>query len=69
MAHYFRGMGIKVIITGATGYVGEGVLLECLKSLQVEAVPHGFRSTFRTWCSPLNFPTFHPWRRGSITPC
>lgn len=38
MAHYFRGMGIKVIITGATGCVGEGVLLECLKSPQVEAV-------------------------------
>ncbi|HTE32349.1 MAG TPA: NAD-dependent epimerase/dehydratase family protein [Chryseolinea sp.] len=31
-------MGIKIIITGATGFVGEGVLLECLAHPQVEAV-------------------------------
>ncbi|PZF71059.1 NAD-dependent epimerase/dehydratase family protein [Taibaiella soli] len=31
-------MGIKVIITGATGMVGEGVLLECLKNPEVESV-------------------------------
>jgi hypothetical protein len=31
-------MGIKIIITGATGFVGEGVLLECLTHPQVEAV-------------------------------
>jgi uncharacterized protein YbjT (DUF2867 family) len=31
-------MGIKVIVTGATGMVGEGVLLECLADPQVEAV-------------------------------
>ena len=29
---------LKVIITGTTGYVGEGVLLECLKSDKVEKV-------------------------------
>lgn len=31
-------MGIKIIITGATGMVGEGVLLECLEHLEVEKV-------------------------------
>jgi hypothetical protein len=31
-------MGIKVIITGATGMVGEGVLLECLSHPDVERV-------------------------------
>jgi uncharacterized protein YbjT (DUF2867 family) len=31
-------MGIKVIITGATGMVGEGVLLECLDNPGVEQV-------------------------------
>ncbi len=31
-------MGLKVIITGATGMVGEGVLLECLDNPQVSEV-------------------------------
>lgn len=31
-------MGIKVILTGATGMVGEGVLHECLLSEQVQEV-------------------------------
>ncbi len=31
-------MGKKIILTGATGYVGEGVLLECLAHPQIEAV-------------------------------
>lgn len=31
-------MGIKVIITGVTGMVGEGVLLECLQNPQVDSV-------------------------------
>lgn len=31
-------MGIKVILTGATGMVGKGVLLECLDSPEVDAV-------------------------------
>jgi uncharacterized protein YbjT (DUF2867 family) len=31
-------MGIKIIITGATGMVGEGVLLECLQQPSVEKV-------------------------------
>ncbi len=31
-------MGINVILTGATGMVGEGVLLECLANSSVEAV-------------------------------
>lgn len=31
-------MGIKIIITGATGMVGEGVLLECLEHREVEKV-------------------------------
>jgi hypothetical protein len=31
-------MGIKVIITGVTGMVGEGVLIECLQNPKVEAV-------------------------------
>ncbi|HTN08534.1 hypothetical protein [Agriterribacter sp.] len=30
--------GIKVIITGATGMVGEGVLFECLSNPQVAEV-------------------------------
>src|SRR5690349_6033908 len=31
-------MGLKIIITGATGMVGEGVLLECLENPEVEKV-------------------------------
>lgn len=31
-------MGLKIILTGATGYVGEGVLLECLASDDVDSV-------------------------------
>ena len=31
-------MGMKVILTSATGYVGEGVLLECLENPAVEQV-------------------------------
>jgi nucleoside-diphosphate-sugar epimerase len=31
-------MGIKVIVTGVTGMVGEGVLLECLRNDRVESV-------------------------------
>src|SRR5436190_19233115 len=31
-------MGIKVIVTGTTGMVGEGVLLECLRDERVEKV-------------------------------
>lgn len=30
--------GIKVIITGATGMVGEGVLFECLQNPEVSEV-------------------------------
>jgi nucleoside-diphosphate-sugar epimerase len=33
-----RGKAIKAIITGATGMVGEGVLLECLSHPDVEQV-------------------------------
>lgn len=31
-------MGIKIILTGATGFVGEGVLLECLQHHGISAV-------------------------------
>jgi nucleoside-diphosphate-sugar epimerase len=31
-------MGISVIVTGVTGMVGEGVLFECLRNTQVDAV-------------------------------
>ena len=31
-------MGLKIILTGATGYVGEGVLLECLEHPAVDEV-------------------------------
>ena len=31
-------MGINVIVTGVTGMVGEGVLLECLRNTQVDSV-------------------------------
>ena len=33
-------MSIKCIVTGATGMVGKGVLLECLDSSEVESVLH-----------------------------
>src|SRR5712672_976259 len=33
-----RGEAIKAVITGATGMVGEGVLLECLRHPDVEQV-------------------------------
>ena len=29
---------LRIILTGTTGFVGEGVLLECLKSEKVEKV-------------------------------
>jgi uncharacterized protein YbjT (DUF2867 family) len=35
---YHQKMGIKIIITGATGFVGEGVLLECLQHPGISAV-------------------------------
>lgn len=35
---YLRAMGLQVILTGATGYVGEGVLLECLEHPAVDHV-------------------------------
>ncbi len=31
---------MKIILTGATGYVGEGVMLELLRTPQVEKVLH-----------------------------
>jgi len=31
-------MGINVMVTGVTGMVGEGVLLECLRNHQVDSV-------------------------------
>jgi hypothetical protein len=31
-------MGLKIILTGATGFVGEGVLLECLNSSLVDKI-------------------------------
>jgi nucleoside-diphosphate-sugar epimerase len=34
----YEEMGIKVIVTGVTGMVGEGVLLECLRNEQVDSV-------------------------------
>lgn len=37
-SHIQQSMKLKIIITGATGMVGEGVLLECLKNPQVEKV-------------------------------
>ncbi|SDH47588.1 NAD-dependent epimerase/dehydratase family protein [Mucilaginibacter gossypii] len=39
-------MGIKVIITGATGMVGEGVLLECLAHPHIEKVLMVNRKSF-----------------------
>lgn len=38
LEHQPNQMKIKVIITGATGMVGEGVLLECLNNEDVEQV-------------------------------
>ena len=35
---YLRPMGKKIILTGATGYVGEGVLLECLANSAIDEV-------------------------------
>ena len=34
----FNSIAMKVILTGATGYVGEGVLLECLNNSKIEKV-------------------------------
>ena len=36
---------LRVIITGTTGFVGEGVLIECLKSNKVEKVLSVSRTT------------------------
>ena len=36
--HQLEQMGKKIILTGATGYVGEGVLLECLEHPQIDEV-------------------------------
>jgi hypothetical protein len=40
-------MGIKVIVTGTTGMVGEGVLLHCLEDPRVEKVPYVVRTCGR----------------------
>lgn len=58
---------MKVIITGTTGYVGEGVLLECLNNPEIEKVLSVSRrmGVFRrAWkssgtCSPTTAPG--PW--------
>jgi len=52
-------MGIKVIITGVTGMVGEGVLLECLQNHKVDSVLAVCRKSLdlthpklRVWIAP-----------------
>ena len=40
-------MGKKVIITGSTGMVGKGVLVECLEDSRIERVLVVNRSTLR----------------------
>lgn len=52
-------MGIKVIITGVTGMVGEGVLLECLDNHNVDSVLAVCRK-------PLEF--HHPKLKIFVTP-
>ncbi len=39
-------MAIKVMITGATGFVGEGVLMECLENPEVSEILMINRRTF-----------------------
>ena len=38
---------MKIILTGATGFVGEGILLECLKDERVEKVLSIFAMPFK----------------------
>lgn len=52
-------MGIKVIITGVTGMVGEGVMLECLRNPQVDSVLAASRK-------PLDFS--HPKLKTFVVP-
>jgi integrase len=50
--------GVDVMFPGSTGQVLSDMTLSAvMRRMQVEAVPHGFRSTFRDWASErTNFP-------------
>ena len=52
-------MGVKVIITGATGMVGEGVLMECLENPNVKEV---------LMVNRRHFPIEHPKLKECIVP-
>ena len=62
---------MKVIITGATGMVGEGVLLECLENPAVERVlsvsrrPSGHTHPKLTECLVPDFESSPPSSRSS----
>lgn len=58
-------MEIKVIITGVTGFVGEGVLLECIKHPQIKEVllvnrkPSGYQHAKIKECIVSDFNKLH----------
>jgi hypothetical protein len=57
-------MGIKVILTGATGMVGEGVMLTCLEHPDVEQVLIVNRRSYALTHSKLQellVPDFWTW--------
>ena len=47
-----RGRGRGLIFPGIQGgMVGAAVFGRLLKDLKIDCSPHGFRSSFRSWCS------------------
>ena len=52
-------MAIKLILTGATGFVGEGVLLECLQNTHVSEI---------LLINRRHFPLEHPKLKELIVP-
>ncbi len=53
-----RIVGTDLIFPSSKGTpLSDATLLAVLKRMRVDAVPHGFRSTFKDWCSELtNYP-------------
>ena len=51
-ADRLRGRGQGLVFPGIQGkMVGTAVFGRLLKDLKIDCSPHGFRSSFRSWCS------------------
>ncbi len=55
---------MKIILTGATGYVGEGLMLELLRSQQVNKVLSVSCKPGSGMHLPTGRPAFMRWAKG-----